>query len=173
MSVTQAPLQPIKRGSLLKLWAAILLLVGGAYALARLGTDRLQGETTPSGLFIRTVEQGSGERVKAVDGVYIEYEGRLADGTVFDATQGSPAPMIPAQVIPGFSEALQKMQKGGRYSVRIPGSLAYGASPPPGSPIPPNADLLFDVHVVEVVPNAALMQAGGAGVPQPQPQPQP
>ena len=47
--------------------------------------------------------------------------------------------MIAGQVIPGFAEALQKMQKGGRYQIHIPAELAYGASPPPGSPIPPNA----------------------------------
>ena len=95
--------------------------------------------------------------IKPVDGVMIEYEGRLLDGTVFDSSEGrGPAPMIAGQVIPGFAEALQKMQKGGRYAIRIPSALAYGATPPPG-PIPPNADLEFDVHVVQVVPDAALM----------------
>jgi FKBP-type peptidyl-prolyl cis-trans isomerase FkpA len=57
------------------------------------------------------------------------------------------------------------MQKGGRYSVRIPSNLGYGSSPPPGSPIPPDSNLEFDVHVVQVVPNAALMQ-GMQGPPQ-------
>ena len=71
--------------------------------------------------------------------------------------------MIAGQVIPGFAEALSKMQKGGRYKIHIPGSEAYGANPPPGSPFGPNADLDFDVHIVEIVPNAALMSgAGGA-----------
>jgi len=41
-----------------------------------------------------------------------------------------------------------------------------GATPQPGSPIPPNADLEFDVHVVQVVPNAALMQGMQQGAPQ-------
>ena len=68
--------------------------------------------------------------------------------------------MIAGQVIPGFAEALTKMQKGGRYKIHIPGKLAYGANPPPGSPFGPNADLDFDVHVVQIVPNAALMQGG-------------
>ena len=51
------------------------------------------------------------------------------------------------------------MQKGGRYKIHIPGRSAYGQNPPPGSPIGPNEDLDFDVHVVQVVPNAALMPA--------------
>jgi FKBP-type peptidyl-prolyl cis-trans isomerase FkpA len=66
--------------------------------------------------------------------------------------------MIAGQVIPGFAQALTQMQKGGRYKVQIPSRLAYGAEPPAGGPIPPNANLEFDVHVVQIVPNAALMQ---------------
>ena len=49
------------------------------------------------------------------------------------------------------------MQKGGRYKIRIPAAQAYGANPPPGSPIPPNSDLLFDIKVLEVVKNAAAL----------------
>jgi FKBP-type peptidyl-prolyl cis-trans isomerase len=48
------------------------------------------------------------------------------------------------------------MQQGGRYKILIPGRLAYGPNPPPGSPIGPNEDLSFDVHVLQVAPNAAL-----------------
>jgi FKBP-type peptidyl-prolyl cis-trans isomerase FkpA len=72
-------------------------------------------------------------------------------------------------VIPGFAEALTRMQEGGHYKVHIPSKLGYGATPPADSPIPPNADLDFDLKIVKVVPNAALMQgAGGGGAPQPQ-----
>jgi len=166
MSITQVPLRPIARGSLLKLWLAIAALIGGAFLLAQFGTSPLRGETTPSGILFRTVEPGQGDRIKAMDGALIEYEGRLADGTVFDSTEGrDPAPILPSQVIPGFGEALQMMQKGGRYAVRIPSKLAYGDSPPPGGLIPAGADLLFDIHVVQVVPNAALMGGPGGGPP--------
>ena len=75
---------------------------------------------------------------------------------MFDTSEGrGPTPLIAGQVIPGFAEALTKMQKGGRYRIHMPSELAYGATPPPGSPIPPNADLEFDVHVVQVVPQCA------------------
>ena len=137
----------------------MLVLVGAALALAWSGAGQLRGGMTPSGVMFRTVQPGSGPAIKAVDGVMIDYEGRLIDGTVFDTSEGrGPAPMIVGQVIPGFAEALQMMQKGGRYAIRIPAALAYGATPPPG-PIPPNSDLEFDVHVVQVVPDAALMAA--------------
>lgn len=167
MSVTQVPLRPIARGSLVRLWLAIAALVLGAYALAHLGTESLRGETSPTGLMFRTVEAGEGDPIKLVDGALIEYEGRLPDGTVFDTTEGrGPAAILPSQVIPGFSEALQKMQKGGRYAIRVPADLAYGPTGTPDGKIPPNSEILFDVHVIQVVPNAALM-AGGAPLGQP------
>jgi FKBP-type peptidyl-prolyl cis-trans isomerase FkpA len=44
------------------------------------------------------------------------------------------------------------MQKGGKYEVTIPADKAYGASPPPGSPIPANADLHFDIELIDFMP---------------------
>ena len=87
----------------------------------------------------------------------------VENGTVFDSTEGKgPAPLLVGQVIPGFAEGLTRMQQGGRYKLHIPSDLAYGANPPSGGPIPPNADLEFDIHVVQVAPNAAAMMQGGA-----------
>jgi FKBP-type peptidyl-prolyl cis-trans isomerase FkpA len=167
---TSAPAQTHgNRGGGAKLWLGLLLLVAAGIGLAWLGAGSLRGETTPSGLQFRTIEAGSGPYVQAVDGVLVEYEGRLMDGTIFDESGSrGPQPMIAGQVIPGFAEALTKMQKGGRYRIQIPSKLAYGAEPPAGSPIPANADLEFDVHIAQLVPNAALM----TGPPQ-QPQGQP
>ena len=161
---------PRRRAGVGKLWLAILALIAAGIALAWSGAGSLRGETTASGLGFRTVEAGSGPHVKAVDGVLIEYEGRLENGTVFDTSEGRGAtPMIAGQVIPGFAEALTMMQKGGRYRIHIPSALGYGDTQPPGSSIPPNSNLEFDVHVVQVVPNAALMQEMQQ---QPGPQPQ-
>ena len=84
MTVTQVPIRPIARGSLVKLWLALALLVVAAFALARFGTAPFQVEKTASGIEFRTIKAGSGDKIKAVDGVYLEYEGRLADGKVFD-----------------------------------------------------------------------------------------
>ena len=88
---------------------------------------------------------------------------------MFDSSQGKgPVPLLASQVIPGFAEALMRMQEGGHYKIHIPAKLGYGANVPPDGPIPPNADLDFEVKVVKVVPNAAaMMQAGGGGA-QPQ-----
>ena len=171
MSATQVPFRPIAKATRIRAFAGLILLVLAGVALAWFGAGALRGEITASGLQFRTIQAVEGPSITANDGVVIEYEGRLTDGTVFDTTEGKgPAPMIAGQVIPGFAEALQKMQKGGRYKFRIPAALGYGASPPPGGPIPPNADLDFDVNVVQVVPNAAQMMSQ---MPQPGPEGQP
>ena len=172
MSAAEAASRPADRGRSMKLWLALAAIIFVAIGLAWLGAGSMRGETTASGLQFRTIEEGSGAFIQPVDGVLVEYEGRLDDGTVFDSSEGrGPTPMIAGQVIPGFAEALTMMQEGGSYRVRIPSGLAYGASPPPGGPIPPNADLTFDVSVVEVVPNAALMMGSPQG-PGQQPAPQ-
>ncbi len=175
MSVSETAKRPEGRGRTLRLWIALLAVIAAGIGLAWAGTNPLRGETTESGLRIRTIEEGEGPFVQAMDGVLVEYEGRLADGTVFDDSDrhGGPQPMIAGQVIPGFAEALSKMQKGGRYKIHIPGKLAYGENPPPGSPFGPNADLDFDVHIVQIVPNAALMQSGSEIPPGAQQPPQP
>jgi FKBP-type peptidyl-prolyl cis-trans isomerase FkpA len=151
---------PPKHGAALtKFWVGILFLVAVGVGLAWFGAGAMRGETTASGLVIRTVEAGSGPVITAADAVLIDYEGRLTGGEVFDssAAHGGPQAVAPGQTIPGFSEALTLMQKGGRYRIRIPSELAYGAAEQPG--IPANSDLEFDVHVVDVAPNAATMAA--------------
>ena len=170
MSTSTSAHPPRHGAALVKFWFAVLLLVVAGAAIAWLGIGSMRGETLASGVTVRTLESGSGDPIGPQDGILIEYEGRLADGTVFDSSAGrGPAPIIAGQTIPGFAEALTQMRKGGSYHITIPSELAYGATPPPG--IPPNADLEFDVEVVQVVPNAG---AAGA-IPQPQqaPPPQP
>ena len=156
MSVSQVPLRPVAKGTLVKLWLAVAALIALAFAIAYYGAGQFKN------VIVDTVTAGSGPLITEMDGVIIEYTGRTEDGTVFDTTEGrGPAPFLVMQVVPGFREALTKMQQGGRYKILIPGRLAYGANPPVGSPIGPNEDLSFDVHVLQVAPNAA-MSAGAA-----------
>lgn len=155
MSATQVPFRPVARATRLRLFIGLVLLVLSGAALAWFGAGQMRPEVTGSGLQIRTLAAGDGPLITAQDGVIIDYVGTLPDGTQFDAAKD--APLLVGQVVPGFAEALQNMRPGGRYKVRIPGQLAYGATPPPGSPIPPNSPLDFDITVKRVVPNAAAM----------------
>ena len=155
MSVAEAAHRPANKGRAAKLWLSFILIIAVGVGIAWLGVQTVRQSVVQ----VETVQAGKGPNIQAQDGVLIEYEGRLDNGTVFDSTAGKgPAPLLVSQVIPGFTQGLLKMQEGGRYKLRIPSKLAYGATPPQGAPIPPNADLQFDIHVVKVVPNAALMQ---------------
>lgn len=155
MSVSQVPLRPVAKGTLPRLWLAIAALVAVAFGLAWLGAGQFKSVT------VETVAAGSGPLITEMDGVIIEYTGRTEDGTVFDSTEGrGPAPFLVMQVVPGFRQALTQMQQGGRYKIVIPGRLAYGRNPPQGSPIGVNEDLSFDVHVLQVAPNAAVTLGG-------------
>ena len=153
--VTQVPLQPLKRGTLAKLWLGVLLLVAAALLLAFIGAGALRGETTASGVTFRTIAEGTGPLVQTEDVVMVDYVGSLDDGTVFDSSQGQPRPLTAMAVIPGFAEVLRKMQKGGHYKFRLPPELAYGDRPPPG--IPAGSALNFEVKVAEIVPGMGPM----------------
>jgi FKBP-type peptidyl-prolyl cis-trans isomerase FkpA len=158
VSATKAAHRPDRSARGASLWIGFLLVIAAGVGLAWLGAHSVRQRTVQ----VVTVKAGSGPTVQPQDGVLINYEGRLTDGKVFDSSAGKgPVPLLANQVIPGFSEALARMQEGGQYKIHIPSKLAYGATPPPGAPIPPNADLDYDVSVVKIVPNAALMQQGG------------
>jgi FKBP-type peptidyl-prolyl cis-trans isomerase FkpA len=154
--ITRVPLRPIHKGSLTKLWLGVAAAVAIAGGLA--------WAAMPHGVEVDTLTEGSGPRPGPSDVVFVKYTGKLTDGTVFDQSKELPFPTggllpegMPMQVsgvVPGFSEGLQQMQKGGKYRLSIPSDKAYGAAPPPGAPIPPNADLVFDVELVDFMSEA-------------------
>lgn len=106
--------------------------------------------TTPSGLKYLDSVLGTGDSPRADQTVVVNYTGSLAgDGKVFDSTTGrGPASFPLNRVIPGFSEGILGMKAGGKRTILIPAAMAYGASPPPGSGIPANADLLFEIELI-------------------------
>jgi len=104
---------------------------------------------TASGLRLQVLEPGNGARPGVSDAVLVTYEGRLADGTVFDAAP-APAGLRVADLIPGFTEALLLMNKGGRYRIWIPPGLAYGAAGSADRSVPPNAQLEFTIRLVAI-----------------------
>lgn len=145
------PIGPVSRGGTIRFWigmAILAALVGGA---AWASTNRLHWEQTASGLKYRVVTAGEGPNAGPTDIASISYEGRLGDGSVFDSSEGRPPVEMPVTgVVPGFSEALQLMNKGATYELRIPPELGYGAQGTPGGPIPPNATLDFTVTLVDL-----------------------
>lgn len=108
--------------------------------------------TTASGLQYEILTAGNGPKPKATDTVSCHYEGRLIDGTVFDSSirRGQPAQFPVNGVIAGWVEALQMMPVGSKWRLYIPSDLAYGAHGA-GDIIGPNATLIFDVEVLQII----------------------
>jgi len=116
-------------------------------------------EAMPSGLLLERRGRGANPSlprptVNAV--VLVHYEGKLADGTVFDSSfaRGEPAQFPLGAVVQGFSEAIQQMRPGDEVIATFPGELGYGAR---GSPpdIPPGAALQFRIVLL------AFQEPGG------------
>lgn len=108
-------------------------------------------EALPSGLLYEVVQPGTGAYPSASDTVRVHYTGALADGTVFDSSveRGEPAEFPLSQVIPGWSEGVQKINVGGKIRLYVPPELGYGDEGRPG--IPPASTLVFDVELLDIV----------------------
>jgi len=106
--------------------------------------------TTASGLQYKILTPGSGESPKPTDEVTVNYKGSLLDGTEFDSSykRGEPAKFPLNRVIPGWSEGVGLMKPGAKYELFVPPQLAYDLRPPPRSPIPPGAMLVFEVELL-------------------------
>jgi FKBP-type peptidyl-prolyl cis-trans isomerase len=110
-------------------------------------------QTTASGLQYRVLKQGNGPSPTLNDTVRCHYRGVLLDGTEFDssARHGGPAEFPVNGVIDGWTEALQKMKVGDKWQLFVPPNLAYGMKPP-GPPIEANSLLVFEIELLEVLP---------------------
>ncbi|QHM73549.1 FKBP-type peptidyl-prolyl cis-trans isomerase [Mixta intestinalis] len=107
---------------------------------------------TDSGLLYQVEKEGSGDTPKDSDTVVVNYKGALIDGTEFDNSynRGEPLSFRLDGVIPGWTEGLKHVKKGGKIKLVIPPQLAYGKNGVPG--IPPNSTLVFDVELLDIKP---------------------
>lgn len=108
-------------------------------------------KVTSSGLQYIVDKEGTGAQPTAEDEVTVHYTGKLLDGTVFDSSvnRGEPATFPLNRVIPGWTEGVQLMKEGAKYTFFIPSDLAYGPQGVPNA-IPPHSTLIFDVELIKV-----------------------
>ena len=113
--------------------------------------------TTESGLQYTEIEQGDGPVPEQGDIVSIHFRGTLEDGTEFDETytDGQPIsfPLGVGVVMPGWDEGVAMMKVGGKSKLVIPPELGLGEEGA-GDLIPPNATLIFEIELVEIVPGS-------------------
>ena len=107
---------------------------------------------TESGLQYKVLKEGYGASPTIDDQIKCHYHGYLLDGTVFDSSVERKQPVVfPVNaVIQGWTEALQLMSVGAQWRLFIPSNLAYGEEGA-GGLIGPNAALIFDVELLEII----------------------
>jgi peptidylprolyl isomerase len=105
-----------------------------------------------SGLQYDDLVVGSGKMAEPGTNVSIHYSGYLLDGTPFDSSLNSGQPLkfqiASGQMIAGFDEGVRGMRIGGKRKILVPWQMAYGEAGRP--PIPPKADLVFDLELLDV-----------------------
>lgn len=154
-------------------WArlAIILAASGASwsipALAQTAPDPAAAFLSTNRTATGVVETASGLQYKVLtpgqddakptdqDVALINYEGRLVDGTSFDKST-QPTPMPITGVVPGFAEGLKLMPRGAKYRFWIKPELGYGSEA--NGPIPANSVLVFDVEMLDFLPEATVRQ---------------
>ena len=109
--------------------------------------------TTTSGLKYTDEVVGEGAEPSKGKRVRVHYTGRLTTGEKFDSSVDRRKPFEfvigVGQVIQGWDEGVATMRVGGKRRLVIPASLGYGARGAPPA-IPPNAELIFDVELLDV-----------------------
>ena len=144
--ITRVPLLPIAKGSITRLWLGVLIAGLGGVALAAVAKPPL--------VDVQTIAPGAGPSPIGDDFVMINYTGRLANGVVFDSANRAILPL--QRVVPGFTKALEQMQAGGKYVVKIPAKLAYGDKAV--GQIPANSDLTFTIELLDFKTAAEIEQ---------------
>ena len=109
---------------------------------------------TESGIKYKISKKGSGPNAKTDDLLSVHYSLQLVDGSEIDSsfTRGNPIEFTcgVGQVIKGWDEAMQLLNKGSKARLVIPSELGYGAAGAGNGVIPPNATLIFDVELVDI-----------------------
>jgi peptidylprolyl isomerase len=120
--------------------------------------DGLDTISLPSKLKYIVVQEGKGEKVKKGRNVKIHYTGYFADGKIFDSSRSKSEPLKfnagSGSILPGLDQAVMQMTQGSKHRVIIPPELGFG--PKGNQNIPPNSTLIFDIELVEIMPEIVI-----------------
>lgn len=142
--------------------------------LASLAEIKTKAIKTRSGLEYVITQKGNGKKPRTGQEIYIDYSGFLEDGTLFDTSMASAAEnfgkLDPARaqagqynaipfeagrkdgMIPGFIEGIEQLSFGDKATLFIPSHLAYGVTGAGNGVIPPNANIIFEIELLEKMP---------------------
>ncbi len=122
-------------------------------------------QTTESGLQYTITEPGTGPSPKDGEIVVVNFTGKTPEGLEFDssAKRGQPAEFPVKGVVPGWSEGLMLMKKGGKATFYVPPNLGYGERS--RQKMPPNSVLIFETELVDIKPAPPPRERGDRGRP--------
>ncbi len=121
-------------------------------------------EAFASGLLVERLRLGADQSLPRPEGgasVLVHYEGKLADGNVFDSSfaRNDPAEFPLNAVVKGFAEAIRTMRPGDEIVATFPHELGYGAAGRPPV-IPQSAPLQFRILLLSFVDTASGKRIG-------------
>jgi FK506-binding protein 1 len=114
------------------------------------------------------IEEGDNKTYPSYgDTLRVHYTGKLEDGTVFDSSRARGTPfgfkLGKKEVIAGWDEAIAKMSLGEVSLLMIPAAKAYGEAGSQDGSVPPNADLKFEVQLLDIRRQTSCLGAGRHG----------
>jgi FKBP-type peptidyl-prolyl cis-trans isomerase len=109
---------------------------------------------TESGVQYIILKEGKGSIPNDTSYVKVHYHGTLINDSVFESSveRGQPAEFPVNRVIKGWQDVLKIMPVGSKWKVFIPQELAYGANVRPGGKIEPYMALVFEMELLEILP---------------------
>jgi FKBP-type peptidyl-prolyl cis-trans isomerase len=125
-------------------------------------------KTTASGLQYKVLSEGFGPTPKETDTVEVNFTGKSIDGQEFESTYrtGHPEELPVNRMIKGWREGFQLMKVGSKFQLFVPADLAYGKNS--AGPVAPNATLIFEMELLDIVPPGKVGSSLAAPAPKAQ-----
>jgi len=152
------------RETIIKIFACLVIIALGCWTYISIDFSEKKSSDLPEenqgvqeieGLETEVLQEGSGEQAKNGDKLSVHYTGTLEDGTKFDSSleRGMPFEFVLGQdqVIQGWEKGILGMKVGEKRKLVIAPELAYGEQGAGNGAIPPNATLIFEVELLEII----------------------
>jgi len=146
-----------------KIWVIFIVMMyfTNSFAIEITTGDTQKMDEKIQELVIEDIKVGEGREAEKGLTISVHYTGWIYDsikndkkGDKFDSSLDRREPFSfvlgVGQVIKGWDEGFDGMKIGGKRTILIPADMGYG-SRGAGNAIPPNADLIFEVELLEIL----------------------
>ena len=121
-------------------------------------TEESDFELDDSGIYIKVIDQGSGDSVAVDREVVLSYKAYFYNGELFDDTQNWKDTLkyvvgVPNQVISGISKGIDGLREGGKAKIIIPSRFAFGKTGSSTGLVPPFEPVKYEIKIIDVKVN--------------------